>query len=136
MHQPRPISAADDTRGLSGRCATRCIATTRTTPHADLAGPVSPLNRSGCSDRTRGRDGSGDTGLFRPARRRVRGLLTFGGGVHYCLGARLARLELAEALTVITRLVPNPHRAGPAPWKPLLGITGPTTLPIEFDAGH
>ena len=63
-------------------------------------------------------------------------MLTFGGGIHYCLGAHLARLELAQALTVITRRMPNPHRAGPAPWKPLVGITGPTTLPIEFDPGH
>jgi cytochrome P450 len=63
-------------------------------------------------------------------------LLSFGGGIHHCLGAHLARLELAEALTVITRRMPNPHRAGAAPWKPLLGITGPTTLPIEFDPGH
>ncbi len=63
-------------------------------------------------------------------------MLTFGGGIHYCLGAHLARLELAEALRVITQRMPNPHRAGPAPWKPLVGITGPTTLPIEFDAGH
>jgi len=61
---------------------------------------------------------------------------TFGGGIHYCLGAHLARLELAEALRVITQRMPNPHRTGPAPWKPLEGITGPTTLPIEFDAGH
>ncbi len=63
-------------------------------------------------------------------------MLTFGGGIHYCLGAHLARLELAEALRVITQRMPNPHRTGPAPWKPLVGITGPTTLPIEFDAGH
>jgi len=63
-------------------------------------------------------------------------MLTFGGGIHYCLGAHLARLELAEALRVITQRMPNPHRRGPAPWKPLVGITGPTTLPIEFDAGH
>jgi cytochrome P450 len=63
-------------------------------------------------------------------------LLNFGGGIHHCLGAHLARAELAEALTVITRRMPNPHRAGPAPWKPLVGMTGPTTLPIEFDAGH
>ncbi|MGO9099429.1 MAG: cytochrome P450 [Mycobacterium sp.] len=62
--------------------------------------------------------------------------LSFGGGIHYCLGAHLARAELTEALTVITRRMPNPHRSGPAPWKPLLGITGPTTLPIEFDPGH
>jgi cytochrome P450 len=63
-------------------------------------------------------------------------MLTFGGGVHYCLGAHLARLELEEALRVITRRMPNPHRTGPAPWKAIIGITGPTTLPIEFDAGH
>ena len=61
-------------------------------------------------------------------------ILTFGGGIHYCLGAHLARAELTEALTVITRLMPNPRRSGPAPWKPLVGITGPAALPIEFDA--
>jgi cytochrome P450 len=63
-------------------------------------------------------------------------MLTFGGGSHYCPGAHLARLELAQALTVITRRMPNPRRIGPAPWKPIIGITGPTTLPIEFDPGH
>jgi cytochrome P450 len=60
-------------------------------------------------------------------------ILTFGGGVHYCLGAHLARLELIEALRVITRRMPNPRRTGPAPWKPIIGISGPTTLPIEFE---
>lgn len=61
-------------------------------------------------------------------------VLTFGGGIHYCLGANLARLELAEALTVITRRMPNARRAGPAPWKPPTELTGPVQLPIEFDA--
>ena len=63
-------------------------------------------------------------------------MLTFGGGVHYCLGSHLARAELVEALTVITRRMPNARRTGPAPWKPLTGISGPVTLPIEFDTGH
>jgi cytochrome P450 len=58
---------------------------------------------------------------------------TFGAGVHYCLGANLARLELAEALTVMAQRMPSAHRTGPAPWKPLSGLSGPTTLPIEFD---
>jgi cytochrome P450 len=58
---------------------------------------------------------------------------TFGAGMHYCLGANLARLELAEALTVMTRHMPNARRTGPAPWKPLTALTGPTTLPIEFE---
>ena len=63
-------------------------------------------------------------------------MLTFGGGVHYCLGSHLARLELTEALRVITKRMPNPRRTGPAPWKAISGITGPTTLPLEFDIGH
>jgi cytochrome P450 len=63
-------------------------------------------------------------------------MLSFGAGAHFCLGANLARLELAEALTVMTRRMPCPRRTGPAPWKPIAGVTGPTTLPIEFDTGH
>lgn len=59
-------------------------------------------------------------------------ILTFGGGVHYCLGANLARLELAEALKILSRRLPNPRRTGSAPWRPLLGMSGPTSLPMEF----
>jgi cytochrome P450 len=59
-------------------------------------------------------------------------VLSFGGGIHYCLGANLARLELSEALKIITRRMSAPSRTGPAPWKPMLGLSGPTTLPIEF----
>ena len=60
-------------------------------------------------------------------------ILTFGGGAHYCLGANLARRELSEALTILARRLPNPRVAGPAPWRPLLGMSGPTRLPLEFD---
>jgi cytochrome P450 len=63
-------------------------------------------------------------------------MLTFGGGMHYCLGVHLARIELVEALTVITRRMPNPRLTGPAPWKPLTGMSGPASMPIEFDAEH
>jgi cytochrome P450 len=44
-------------------------------------------------------------------------VLTFGAGVHYCLGANLARLEIAEALKTVTRRISNPRRTGPAPWE-------------------
>jgi cytochrome P450 len=63
-------------------------------------------------------------------------MLTFGGGVHYCLGAHLARLELTEALRVITQRMPNPRLTGPTPWPGMAGITGPRSVPLEFDPGH
>ena len=60
-------------------------------------------------------------------------ILTFGGGVHYCLGANLARREIAEALNVLCNRLRNPRVAGPAPWKPIVSLSGPKMLPIEFD---
>jgi cytochrome P450 len=59
-------------------------------------------------------------------------ILTFGGGAHYCLGANLARRELSEALKILAQRMPNPRLVGAAPWRPLLGMSGPTRLPIEF----
>ena len=60
-------------------------------------------------------------------------MLTFGNGAHYCLGAHLARIELAEALRLMAQRMPNIRRTGEAPWKPISGISGPTSLPVEFD---
>jgi cytochrome P450 len=63
-------------------------------------------------------------------------MLTFGGGIHYCFGVHLAKAELAEALVVMARRIPNIRRVGPAPWKPVFGVSGPITLPVEFFVGH
>jgi cytochrome P450 len=73
-----------------------------------------------------------DPDRFDISRQGVPAVLTFGGGIHYCLGANLARLELAEALKILTKRMPEPSRTGPAPWKPMMGLSGPRTLPIEF----
>jgi cytochrome P450 len=73
-----------------------------------------------------------DPDCFDISREGVPAVLTFGGGIHYCLGANLARLELAEALKILSQRMPDPSRSGPAPWKPMLGLSGPTTLPIKF----
>ena len=59
---------------------------------------------------------------------------TFGAGAHYCLGANLARREIADALVVMSGRMKNLRHDGLAMWKPMVGITGPATLPVAFDA--
>jgi cytochrome P450 len=73
-----------------------------------------------------------DPDRFDVTREGAPAVLTFGGGVHYCLGANLARLELAGALKILASRIPNARNAGPAPWKPMLGMSGPTSVPVEF----
>jgi cytochrome P450 len=59
--------------------------------------------------------------------------LTFGSGIHYCLGANLARAELQEALVLIAERMPSLELAGPVEWKPeSFGIWGPSRLPISW----
>jgi cytochrome P450 len=59
---------------------------------------------------------------------------TFGAGAHYCLGANLARREIAEALRVMSSRMLNLRRDGIPEWKPMVGISGPTRVPVAFDA--
>jgi cytochrome P450 len=59
--------------------------------------------------------------------------LTFGSGVHYCLGAALARAELQEALPILARRMPELRIDGDIEWKPpTVGIWGPVRLPLRF----
>jgi cytochrome P450 len=60
--------------------------------------------------------------------------MTFGSGIHFCLGAALARAELQEALPLLARRMPGLALAGPVEWKPAtFGIWGPARLPVRFD---
>jgi cytochrome P450 len=61
--------------------------------------------------------------------------LTFGAGIHYCLGANLARAEMAQALPILARRLGPIEVEGEPPWRPALGITGPVTLPLRFGRG-
>lgn len=59
--------------------------------------------------------------------------LTFGSGIHYCLGSWLARAELQEALPILARRMPDLERDGAITWKPNgTGIWGPAHLPLRF----
>lgn len=59
--------------------------------------------------------------------------MTFGSGIHYCLGASLARAELQEALPILARRMPDLALDGPIEWKPAnVGIWGPSRLPLRF----
>ena len=63
--------------------------------------------------------------------------LTFGSGIHYCLGQALARAELQEALPLLARRMPNLRLDGQTTWKPEgVGIFGPASMPVTFDPGH
>jgi cytochrome P450 len=63
--------------------------------------------------------------------------LTFGSGIHYCLGAALARGELQEALPLLAARLPDLALDGPVTWKPnAVGIFGPDHLPVRFEPGH
>jgi cytochrome P450 len=58
--------------------------------------------------------------------------VTFGGGVHHCVGHLLARAELAEALRVLPAMLTDVRISGPVSWRPPTGICGPVRLPLRL----
>jgi cytochrome P450 len=58
--------------------------------------------------------------------------LTFGAGVHYCLGANLARAELQEALAFLPVRMPGLELAGEPELGSIHGIYGLERLPLRW----
>ncbi len=56
--------------------------------------------------------------------------LAFSGGIHYCLGAPLARLELAAAFRALARRLPTLRLAGPVTMQRSTAIHGPLRVPV------
>jgi cytochrome P450 len=58
--------------------------------------------------------------------------LTFGAGVHYCVGANLARLELTEALSFLAQRVRHIELDGEPAFESITGIYGLAELPLQL----
>jgi cytochrome P450 len=70
------------------------------------------------------------TGAHPPAR-----VLTFGAGVHYCLGANLARAELEEALVFLAERFASLELDGEPEYESITGIYGLAKLPVRLRVG-
>ncbi|HZL48560.1 MAG TPA: cytochrome P450, partial [Solirubrobacteraceae bacterium] len=58
--------------------------------------------------------------------------LTFGAGVHYCLGANLAKLELGEALAFLAERFTGLELDGEPEFESIMGIYGLGKLPVRL----
>lgn len=59
--------------------------------------------------------------------------LSFGQGIHYCLGAPLARLEVEIAFNTLLRRLPQPHlEAEQVKWETGMVFRGLSVLPLVF----
>jgi cytochrome P450 len=57
--------------------------------------------------------------------------ITFGAGIHFCLGAPLARLEMQIAFATILRRMPHLELLAEPEWKPTYIIRGLKSLPVR-----
>ena len=81
-------------------------------------------NRDGVDGDAEGFDITAERGPAKP--------LTFGAGVHYCLGANLARAELQEALGFLPSRMPGLELAGEPELGSIHGIYGLERLPLRW----
>jgi cytochrome P450 len=61
--------------------------------------------------------------------------LSFGQGIHFCLGAPLARMEAQIAFTTLLKRLPNLRLTNPADslhWRPSIFLRGLASLPVRF----
>ena len=64
-------------------------------------------------------------------RRRPNPSVSFGAGIHYCLGAPLARLELSIAFETLLRRLPGMEPVREPAWKPTFVLRGLDALPVR-----
>jgi cytochrome P450 len=56
--------------------------------------------------------------------------LAFSGGIHYCLGSPLARLELTQAFCALAERFPRIRQTAPITMRPGTTLRGPLRFPV------
>ena len=97
--------------------------------HRDVVFPAGTIVAV-CAERAnrQGEDGE----IFDITAPREGRLLTFGAGIHYCLGANLARAELEEALAFLAPRMPGLALDGPPQLGGVEGVYGVDKLPVTW----
>ncbi|MDJ0613415.1 MAG: cytochrome P450 [Rhizobiaceae bacterium] len=57
----------------------------------------------------------------------------FGGGAHHCLGALVARTDMASALTALAKTLRSFEYSGEPKWLPDSGNTSPVHVPLRYE---
>jgi hypothetical protein len=62
--------------------------------------------------------------------------LSFGGGIHFCIGAQLARIEAEVVFSTLLRRMADMKLvdSGPPKWRDSFTLRGLTTLPVTWAA--
>ena len=94
--------------------------------HVPRGGIVQVLSHAAGTDPAAAPDPAFDITAVRPPH------LGFGSGVHHCLGHFVARTDLAVALPLLARRLPDAEPDGPGAWLPMSGNTGPVRFPVRF----
>lgn len=74
-----------------------------------------------------------DPDIFDPDRPQGARHMSFGRGIHMCLGQFIARAQVEEGLHLIAQRIRHPRTSGPQGWRPFFGASGIKGLPIEFE---
>jgi cytochrome P450 len=74
-----------------------------------------------------------DPDSFDPDRPQGARHMSFGRGIHMCLGQFIARAQVEEGLHLIAQRIRHPRTSGPQGWRPFFGASGIKGLPIEFE---
>ncbi len=97
--------------------------------HVPRGGIVQVLSHAAGTDPSAMPDPSFDITVQRPPHH------GFGAGIHHCLGHFVARTDMAVALPLLARRMPDAEPDGPGQWLPVSGNTGAVRFPISFTPG-